>query len=255
MAIYLIDYENVYIDGLQGLEFLTNRDKVVIFYTQNRCGLTFEMHRKLNSCRAVLELMEVTAISTQKNTVKNALDLQLSMYIGYLVGSNPNVPIYIVSNDMDFDLDLTFFSQYLDKSRKNVTLSLCSSIQDGIDGIMRPNASQILLTVEEDEVPLQQTKKSNSEITKQSAKRKGGIVVSFPDALQDAVRDVMKTNDPKTIHRICAIVTAAEDLLSLNNLLLRYYHDSQQVKDVYQTLKPSFPMLRALAHAEPESFS
>ena len=45
MATYLIDYENVYIEGLTGLEYLTKRDEVVIFYTQNRCGLTFELHQ------------------------------------------------------------------------------------------------------------------------------------------------------------------------------------------------------------------
>jgi len=89
MATYLIDYENVYIEGLTGLEYLTKRDEVVIFYTQNRCGLTFELHQRLISCDAKLRLMEVTALSTRKNTVKNALDLQLSMYIGYLIGSRP----------------------------------------------------------------------------------------------------------------------------------------------------------------------
>ena len=49
MATYLIDYENVYIEGLTGLERLSQRDEVVIFYTQNRCGLTFELHQRLTS--------------------------------------------------------------------------------------------------------------------------------------------------------------------------------------------------------------
>ena len=31
MAIYLVDYENVYIEGLDGLESLTKSDEVVIF--------------------------------------------------------------------------------------------------------------------------------------------------------------------------------------------------------------------------------
>ena len=99
MAIYLVDYENVYIEGLDGLESLTKSDEVVIFYTQNRCGLTFELHRRLITCQASVRLMEVTALSTRKNTVKNALDLQLSMYIGYLIGRRPQVPLYIISKD------------------------------------------------------------------------------------------------------------------------------------------------------------
>ena len=74
MATYLIDYENVYIEGLTGLERLSQRDEVVIFYTQNRCGLTFELHQRLISCKAKLRLMEVTALSTRKNTVKMILE-------------------------------------------------------------------------------------------------------------------------------------------------------------------------------------
>ena len=126
MAIYLVDYENVYIEGLDGLESLTKSDEVVIFYTQNRCGLTFELHRRLITCQASVRLMEVTALSTRKNTVKNALDLQLSMYIGYLIGRRPQVPLYIISKDTDFDLDLTFFVQYLQNS--NSTLEILSLI-------------------------------------------------------------------------------------------------------------------------------
>jgi len=32
MSVYLVDYENVYIDGLQGMEHLTNEDELHIFY-------------------------------------------------------------------------------------------------------------------------------------------------------------------------------------------------------------------------------
>ena len=34
MAIYLVDYENVYIEGLQGIGQLTDADTLHIFYTQ-----------------------------------------------------------------------------------------------------------------------------------------------------------------------------------------------------------------------------
>ena len=85
----------------------------MIFYTQNRCGLTFELHQRLISCDAKLRLMEVTALSTRKNTVKNALDLQLSMYIGYLIGSRPKERLYIISKDTDFDLNQQFYDRYL----------------------------------------------------------------------------------------------------------------------------------------------
>ena len=40
---------------------------------------------------------------------------------------------------------------------------------------------------------------------------------------------------------------AADNLLTLNNLLARYYHDGQQVKEIYHKLKPSFEALRDAA--------
>ena len=106
MAVYLVDYENVYIDGLDGLEELSEQDEVAIFYTQNRCGLTFDLHKRLVACKASLRLMEVCIETSRKNAAKNALDLQLSMYIGYLLGSREQLELYIISKDHDFDLDL-----------------------------------------------------------------------------------------------------------------------------------------------------
>ena len=47
MAIYLVDYENVYIEGLTGMEQLTEEDTLHIFYTHNRCGLTFGLYEQL----------------------------------------------------------------------------------------------------------------------------------------------------------------------------------------------------------------
>ena len=159
MATYLIDYENVYIEGLTGLERLSQRDEVVIFYTQNRCGLTFELHQRLISCKAKLRLMEVTALSTRKNTVKNALDLQLSMYIGYLVGSRPKEPLYIISKDTDFDLDLTFFDQYLQTGK--ASLAICTTIENALEGVPKTNAEQMLTETEEE----------TADTTKSEAKR------------------------------------------------------------------------------------
>ena len=52
MAVYMIDYENVSVSGLAGLEQLTVNDIVYIFYTENADRLTFDAHRKLLECSA-----------------------------------------------------------------------------------------------------------------------------------------------------------------------------------------------------------
>lgn len=271
MAIYLIDYENVYIAGLDGLENLTKDDQVILIYTQNRAGLNFDLHMRLNACKADLRIMEVTALSSKKNTVKNALDLQLSMYVGYLVGQHPHVPIYIISQDTDFYLILNFFSQYL--QNEDTSLSVCASIDDALHGIVAMNTVQLLQEMEAEEAAAKREKEveatevTEAESTQQSKpvpttaaaakptantststkpKRTSSAEV-FPKALQKSVRELLETQDQKEINRICAILTAANDLVALNNLLSRYYRDGAKVKQVYHKLKPNYAELRQLA--------
>ncbi len=240
MAIFVIDYENVYIEGMTGLEQLDENDEVVIFYTQNRCGLTFELHQRLNNCRAKLTLMEVTAISTQKNTVKNALDLQLSMYIGYLCGSRPDTPLYIISRDADFDLGLNFFSQYLQGSSGSSVVE-CATIEHALVGNSLPNTSQTLQQAVQDETDEKKEPPHDSD----KAKKTGGVVIG--ERMREIVAELIGSNDKKVVHRICAIIAASQDLLALNNLLARYYHDGSVVKEIYHKLKPSFNALREMA--------
>ncbi len=126
MAIYMVDYENVYIEGLTGLDQLTEEDTLHIFYTQNRCGLTFALYEQLIRCRAKVELNEVAVSNKNGDPVKNALDIQLMMYAGYLIGTCQNTALYIVSKDKDFALGVRFFEQYL--SDAEVTLEIVPSI-------------------------------------------------------------------------------------------------------------------------------
>ena len=55
MAIYLIDYENVHVDGLKGVAKLTDDDFVCIFYSENQDKLTFGLHRRLCESNAKIE--------------------------------------------------------------------------------------------------------------------------------------------------------------------------------------------------------
>ena len=234
MATYLIDYENVYIEGLTGLERLSQRDEV----------LTFELHQRLISCKAKLRLMEVTALSTRKNTVKNALDLQLSMYIGYLVGSRPKEPLYIISKDTDFDLDLTFFDQYLQTGK--ASLAICTTIENALEGVPKTNAEQMLTETEEETADTTSAEEEN--VPETPRKKRNNSVAMFPKEMQSEVRELLDLDDKRTVNRICAILAASPDLLTLNNLLYRHCHDGKQVKELYHKLKPSYQELRKLVN-------
>lgn len=95
MAYYLVDYENVKVDGMSGVDQLEKTDSVCIFYSENASTLTFGLHESLNRSQATIVFQKVEV------GVKNALDFQLSTYLGYLISENEgkNETYYIVSED------------------------------------------------------------------------------------------------------------------------------------------------------------
>ena len=108
MAIYLIDYENT--KNLLGINTLTADDSIVVFYSQKANTLTFDIHQAILSSQAKIEYKCVEVGG------QNALDFQLSSYLGYLIKQNENSEskIYIiVSKDRDF----SFLKSFWDKEK------------------------------------------------------------------------------------------------------------------------------------------
>lgn len=94
---YLVDYENVHKAGLSGIEELKTTDTVIIFYSANADSLSFELHHFLGEAKANIKYIKVDTDG------KNALDFQLSSYIGYLIGRDEHCRCYIVSNDKGYN--------------------------------------------------------------------------------------------------------------------------------------------------------
>ena len=237
MAVYLIDYENVYIDGLEGVEKLTEQDTVHIFYTQNRCGLTFGLYQQLISCKAGIHLNEVAMSLKNNDPVKNALDIQLMMFVGYVIGTKQSEQIYIISKDKDFRLGLEFYQNYIQDD--SVKLQICPSVEASFHENEVPPAyenfvSSLRETVEQEGIMPEE-------------------VVSLleqeqPDSYQNQVRLMLGKNaDDKTVRKICGIISQSETLTDLNNGLTKAYHDGQKVKDLYYRCKPKFELLRKIA--------
>ncbi len=97
MAIFLIDYENVGVPGLDGLTKLQEKDIIYIFYSEHADRLTFGLHKRLSESKAQINYMRITIGS------KNALDFQLATFLGYLISQNPNETFYVVTKDKGFD--------------------------------------------------------------------------------------------------------------------------------------------------------
>ena len=119
MNYYLIDYENVKAEGLNGIEELTKEDVVHIFYSENADKLTFEMLNMIMKSQAKIIYQKV------KVGHKNALDFQLTSYLGYLIGASGKEALcdyYIVSKDNGYAVLASFWNG------KNIRVKAVSAI-------------------------------------------------------------------------------------------------------------------------------
>jgi len=104
MNIYFVDYENVQLSGLNGIEKLGKNDKVVIFYSKNAEAMP------LTLCDALSD-SETTVVYVRNERIgMNSLDYQLSSFLGFMIGEAPSANFYIISKDTGFEAVLDFWN-------------------------------------------------------------------------------------------------------------------------------------------------
>ncbi|MDR2531318.1 MAG: hypothetical protein LBC82_00530 [Oscillospiraceae bacterium] len=103
MRVFLIDFENVHSEGMTGVDHLTEMDEVVIFYSNNADSITFDILHKLMFCKSKLSYYKI------KRGGKNALDFQLSCYLGFRIRKDPDAEFYIISKDNGYDFIVDFW--------------------------------------------------------------------------------------------------------------------------------------------------
>ena len=106
MSIFLIDYENVNESGFKGILNCQKDDLIYIFYTKNGSTLSFDSHKLLEEAKPKIEYFNA------ENGSKNALDFQLSSFLGYLITSHPNEQFYIISKDKGYEVLIKFWSSF-----------------------------------------------------------------------------------------------------------------------------------------------
>lgn len=115
---YLVDYENVHAGGLEGIHRLGPDSTVCIFYSRNASQLTGGLNMGIRESKA-----EITYIHAEAGT-KNALDFQLSSYLGGLIAENTGCECryFIVSKDGGFAGLIPFWKE------RGVTVEIISDI-------------------------------------------------------------------------------------------------------------------------------
>lgn len=194
MTYYLIDYENVHVSGMNGFSGLTADDKVVIFYSDNSDSLTFELHQQLMSSSCNVEYHKAETGS------KNALDFQLSSYLGYIIKENESIPdnkFFIVTKDNGFSVLCTYWK------KKNISVKIINSLACGINSV-------------------------NATLSE--------IIVTNPDELEKAVSAVI--TDKSDIDFIVSTVNESDTRNEISNKLNKYFRDGEKAHEIYTVLKP-----------------
>ena len=103
---YLVDYENVHSAGLDGIHKLDDSSTVCIFYTKNANKLAPSLNIGMLESKA-----KITYIHAEAGA-KNALDFQLSSYLGELIMENGSeCKYFIVSKDSGFAALIPFWKE------------------------------------------------------------------------------------------------------------------------------------------------
>ena len=98
MNLIFVDYENVSIKGLNGIENLGDDSIVYLFYSENTAHLPMTAVATLNSSKADMRYI-LTKVG------KNALDFTLASVLGFVIKERfQEDTFYIVSKDKGFDV-------------------------------------------------------------------------------------------------------------------------------------------------------
>ena len=203
MNYFLIDYENVHDKEIKELENIKDGDTLIIFYS-NQC-------RKISL--DVLDFSKGITYQIFKAFVgtKNALDFQLSSYLGYLIGKNSlqdakkDTNYYIVSNDQGYD-------RLCDYWQKNFSV----------------NVSRISTP---EEAPATATKKKTSKKLASKPKKKASKAKASDKATLEEIKEALKDLPKK-------VLSGDDDKFEE---ILYIFNENPSKNDIYKELDKKFP--------------
>lgn len=190
MNIFLVDYENT--KDLTGIDALSQNDYVAIFYSKNSNSLTFDTSKILHKSKAKISYYNVEVGK------QNALDFQLSTYLGYLIkkyADDKNANFYIVSKDNGYKFLQSFWKNF------NINLSLVTNLG----------------------------KKSQNE-------SKSEIEKEIRDLLNKS--DIKSEIKEKDIVEILNIIDQYKTLMAINSNMCKYFKDTDLVGKILKIIKP-----------------
>lgn len=130
MATILVDYENVSTtDGLKGVEYLNEKDTLIIFYSQCCEKIRAEYIDTIEKSQCEFKTYKLT------KTGKNALDFYIAVECGIL-GVQGEKQISIISKDKGFGAVSDFFR--IQEELDGVTVRVASNVENALVALNAP---------------------------------------------------------------------------------------------------------------------
>lgn len=113
MNLVFVDFENVSLGGLKGIEKLSKNEIVYLFYSKNTPHLPMELVGKISESEALV-------LPIESMTGKNAMDFVIASFLGYKIKENDaKDTYYILSKDKGYkplgdfweDWDIKFITE------------------------------------------------------------------------------------------------------------------------------------------------
>lgn len=229
MAYYLIDFENV--KNIHGIQSLSESDTVIFFYTKNSDKLGFSLHREIISAKAKFAYFEV------ESGGKHALDFQLSTYLGYLAGANPEERFYIVSKDNGYNNVIKFWSDYREGTRISLLEDICASSEIADENIAKSENAEAA-----ESAPKEEGEKPKAK-TKRAAVRKRKLPAKGAELGEQELSSRLHADEKLNLTEedsgwIADVVAKSETKEQINNSLSKRYKDNGIVSKLMKALRP-----------------
>ncbi len=229
MTYYLIDYENVRVQGLDGIGKLSEEDKICIFYSENADSLSFGLHRRLNATKAEILYRKVDAGG------KNALDFQLSSWLGYTIcenKENSEVSYCLVTKDKGFSHLVQFWK------KRNIPIRMSENCTEPNPVVVAEEKKSDKQSAKNEKKVKVKKKKKQSKIEKkeQQAYKEKLIKAILPHVKDKKIAEHAAVQTLDVIKK-CDGMEKSKVKQQVNNTLIGVIGDSQDAGKIYQAIK------------------
>lgn len=212
MKYYFIDYENVHADGFLGVENIESKSVIYVFYSDQNKAFTLDILEK-----AEKQGVSIKACKAEVGS-KNALDFQLSSFLGYVIGKegeNVDAEFIIIAKDAGYDKIVDFW-----KVRGRKICRFCN-----LAG--KETAVQVAAEAQG---------KKKAQGKKMQVKKKAAATKGIVQATKEELQKILSADEYSD--KILDIVNGSKTKQAINIGLSKEFKDSKKSGAIYKKLKP-----------------